>query len=128
MDGYGLLAEWLCVQRGLGRLDKIAQQYAKVETRVKKLRRRHAEKVSEYYGELWDPYVKQAGYYEDGWRRPFITHFMGCKPCNGKHNPMYKGDSCWEGMKRALNFADNQARRNYGFMHPDLLDSSVTPA
>ncbi|PRQ48229.1 putative xyloglucan 6-xylosyltransferase [Rosa chinensis] len=24
-----------------------------------------------------------------------VTHFTGCQPCNGEHNPKYKGDACW---------------------------------
>ncbi|GMH24580.1 hypothetical protein Nepgr_026423 [Nepenthes gracilis] len=122
---YSLHGYWIGI---VGRLDNITEQYAKVETGVRRLRRRHAEKVSEHYGQLWEPYVESAGYGDDGWRRPFITHFTGCQPCTGKHSPIYEGDSCWEGMKRALNFADNQVLRNYGFMHPDLLESSVLSA
>lgn len=92
------------------------------------LRRRHAEKVSEFYGVQWEPHLRDAGYGLGSWRRPFITHFTGCQPCSGDHNQMYSGESCWNGMVRALNFADNQVLRNYGFVHRDLLDSATVEA
>ncbi|CAK9184137.1 unnamed protein product [Ilex paraguariensis] len=94
------------------------------EKGMRRLRWRHAEKVSESYGALREQYLKQEGYGKDTGRRPFITHFTGCQPCSGDHNPMYGGNSCWRGMERALNFADYQVLRNYGFVHPDLLDSA----
>ncbi|KAF3496733.1 hypothetical protein DY000_02057168 [Brassica cretica] len=53
-------------------------------------------------------------------RRPFVTHFTGCQPCSGDHNTMYDGDTCWNGMIKAINFADNQVMRRYGFVHSDL--------
>lgn len=56
--------------------------------------------------------------------RPFVTHFTGCAPCNGEHNPVFEGDSCRVGMERALNFADNQVLRSYGFVHPDIGNGS----
>nr|KYP53105.1 Glycosyltransferase 6 [Cajanus cajan] len=68
---------------------------------------------------------------EGGWlplsrgRRPFVTHFTGCQPCTGDHNPHYKGDTCWKEMRRALNFADNQVLRNYGFVRKYLTSTSV---
>jgi hypothetical protein len=40
---------------------------------------------------------------------------------------MYAADDCWDGMERALNFADNQVLRTFGFFHPNLLDKSVSP-
>lgn len=58
------------------------------------------------------------------WRRPFVTHFTGCEPCSGDHNPMYTWEACWKGMLKALNFADNQVLSTFGFVHPDLLNSS----
>ncbi|GJT49399.1 galactosyl transferase [Tanacetum coccineum] len=78
------------------------------------LRRRHAEKVSETYGVLREPSLKDAGNEFGSWRRPFVTHFAGCQPCNGKHNPVFTGEGCRNGMNKALNFADNQVLRNYG--------------
>ncbi|KAK6125347.1 hypothetical protein DH2020_040916 [Rehmannia glutinosa] len=79
------------------------------ENSLRRLRRRHAEAVSESYAAE---------------RQPFVTHFTGCQPCSGDHNPAYEGNSCWVGMERALNFADNQVLRNYGFVHPDVGNGS----
>ena len=105
--------------------DNITEGYKEVEILGPTLRRRHAEKLSEYYAKLREPYLEDAGYKR---RRPFVTHFTGCQQCNGIHNPMYVGDTCWIEMQRALNFADNQVLRNYGFVHPDLMNSSfVSP-
>ncbi|CAK9155571.1 unnamed protein product [Ilex paraguariensis] len=119
-EGY-----WLEI---VGTLENITDKYATIEKGVRRLRRRHAEKVSESYGAQWEEYLKDAGNGKGSWRRPFITHFTGCQPCSGDHNQMYSGHSCWEAMKMALNFADNQVLRNYGFMHQGLLDSSsVSP-
>lgn len=99
-----------------------------IEKGVRRLRRRHAEKVVESYGALRERYLKEAGYGKGSWRRPFITHFTGCQPCSGDHNQMYSGGTCWDAMVKALNFADNQVLRNFGYVHPDLLDSAtVTP-
>ncbi|KAJ9177387.1 hypothetical protein P3X46_012611 [Hevea brasiliensis] len=105
--------------------DNITEMYTAIERGDGKLRRRHAEKVSEQYGAFREPHLKGAGNGKGSWRRPFITHFTGCQPCSGDHNKMYEGDSCWKGMVRALNFADNQVLRKYGFVHPDLLDSKT---
>ena len=105
--------------------ENISRRYDEVERGVRGLRRRHAEKVSERYGEVREEYVKDE--VVGTLRRPFITHFTGCQPCSGDHNHMYSADACWNGMQRALNFADNQVMRNYGFVHPDLGDNSVVP-
>ncbi|PRQ48231.1 putative xyloglucan 6-xylosyltransferase [Rosa chinensis] len=40
---------------------------------------------------------------------------------------MYSGESCWDGMQKALNFADNQVLRKYGFVHPSAVDPSLQP-
>ncbi|KQK01531.1 probable glycosyltransferase 7 [Brachypodium distachyon] len=63
----------------------------------------------------------------EGWRRPFVTHFTGCQPCSGHRNEDYSGESCDEGMRRALNFADDQVLRAYGFRHAGPLSDDVTP-
>ncbi|KAF5730792.1 Galactosyl transferase GMA12/MNN10 family protein isoform 1 [Tripterygium wilfordii] len=106
----------------------ISGRYDETEMAAPPLRRRHAEKVSEQYGAFREKYLEGAGNGRGSWRRPFVTHFTGCQPCSGNHNKMYAGETCWNGMVRALNFADNQVLRKYGFIHPDLLDSStVTP-
>lgn len=108
--------------------NNVTNNYMNIERSVSMLRRRHAEVVSESYGEMKEKYLKEAGYRKKSERRPFITHFTGCSPCRGHHDPMYTADSCRDGMERALNFADNQVLRNFGFVHPSLLDtSSVLP-
>ncbi|XP_074295266.1 putative glycosyltransferase 7 [Silene latifolia] len=105
----------------VGKLDMVGDSYRKLAKRVRSLRRMHAEKGGEGYRALWEEYVSGL----KGLRRPFVTHFTGCQPCNGEHNPMYSGDECWDGMSKALNFADNQVLRNFGFFHPDLHNSSL---
>ncbi|XP_009777954.1 putative glycosyltransferase 7 isoform X2 [Nicotiana sylvestris] len=107
----------------VGQLNNITDKYLGIEKKMPSLRRRHAEKVSERYGKLWEEYL-----IKDKWRRPFITHFTGCEPCSGDHNPIYSWETCYNAMQKALNFADNQVLRKYGFVHKDLLDSSsVSP-
>ncbi|KAG9440554.1 hypothetical protein H6P81_020719 [Aristolochia fimbriata] len=114
-EGY-----WLDIVAGL---ENATERYEEVERGVAALRRRHAEVVSRAYGELRREYLKGEGYHKGSRRRPFITHFTGCQPCSGDHNKMYSGESCSAGMQRALNFADNQILRNYGFKRRGLLDS-----
>lgn len=110
----------------IGTLDNITEKYRDIERGDGRLRRRHAEKVNEQYGAFREVYLKEAGNEKGSWRRPFITHFTGCQPCSGNYNQMYSGESCWEGMQKALSFADNQVLRSFGFMHPHPLDSSVS--
>ncbi|KAJ1380839.1 Nucleotide-diphospho-sugar transferase [Sesbania bispinosa] len=115
--GYDLEGYWVAVK---GRFEGIKVGYDKMEEEVRSLRRRHAEKLTLWYGELREGYLRQKE------RRPFVTHFTGCQPCSGDHNPSYDGGgTCWKEMERALNFADNQVLRNYGFVRKDLLSSSV---
>nr|QSB46675.1 transferase [Rubia yunnanensis] len=109
----------------VGTYTNITDMYTGIEKREKKLRRRHAEKVSESYANLWEEPLKNAGYGRGSWRRPFMTHFTGCQPCSGDHNQMYSGQSCWDAMQAALNFADNQVLRTYGFVHKDLWDTAT---
>lgn len=110
----------------VGTLDNITDGYTEMERKDPTLRSRHAEKDSERYGAYRERcHLKDVANGKGSSRRPFITHFTGCQPCSGDHNHMYAGKSCWDGMRRALNFADNQVLRNFGFMHPDLLDSLV---
>ncbi|KAJ8567360.1 hypothetical protein K7X08_019568 [Anisodus acutangulus] len=118
---YSLHGYWLGI---VNRFDKITENYTKIERDVPKLRRRHAEAVSESYAAAWEPLVAEGGDGRGGWRRPFITHFTGCQPCSGDHAPEYVGDSCWVGMEKALNFADNQVLRNFGFMDDDIKSNS----
>lgn len=113
----------------VGTLDTISAKYTQMETEnARTLRRPHAEQMSEWYSTLREPYLKEAGYGLGSWRRPFITHFTGCQPCSGNHNEMYSAESCWNGMQKVLNFADNQILGNYGLVRRDILDSSsITP-
>ncbi|XP_042026820.1 glycosyltransferase 6-like [Salvia splendens] len=104
-NGYSLHGYWIGI---VGRFEEMG--------RKGEVGRRHAE--VEGGGEAADE--------KERW--PFVTHFTGCQPCSGEHNEAYEGDSCTVGMERALNFADNQVLRNYGFVHPDLGNVSiVTP-
>ncbi|CAI9113129.1 OLC1v1013672C1 [Oldenlandia corymbosa var. corymbosa] len=107
----------------LAKLDNASVLYEKIEKKTANLRRRHAEVVRESYGKMWEEVLGDSG----GSRRPFITHFTGCQPCSGKSNEAYKGDDCWVGMEKALNFADNQVLRSFGFWHPDLRSGSISP-
>ncbi|KVH96013.1 galactomannan galactosyltransferase 1-like [Cynara cardunculus var. scolymus] len=120
--GYYLEGYWVLI---VDTLKNITERYLEIETTTGMLRRRHAEKVSERYGVLREPSLKDAGNEFGSWRRPFVTHFAGCQPCNGKHNPLFTGKRCRDAMNIALNFADNQVLRNYGFVHRNLSDSSV---
>ncbi|XP_057504615.1 glycosyltransferase 6-like [Actinidia eriantha] len=108
----------------VGTIDNVTESYVRIEKGVHRLRRRHAEKLTESYAALREPYLKKAGQWKGSWRRPFIMHFTGCQPCNGDYNPLYTGDSCWVGMERTLNFADNQVLRKFGYVCPDLRNSS----
>ncbi|KAH7848184.1 hypothetical protein Vadar_034754 [Vaccinium darrowii] len=108
-------------------LEKISDNYARLEKRVPELRRRHAEKVSEHYAAATREAFASQGGDGGGGKRPFVVHFTGCQPCSGEH-PGFTDEACWNGMEKALNFADNQVLRNYGFVRPNLLNtSSVCP-
>lgn len=113
---YNFEGYWLGM---VGGLDNITNGYTEIEKKVGVLRRRHAEKMSEYYSEIRENYSKGVE------KRPFVMHFTGCEPCTGDHNPVYTWEACWNGMQKALNFADNQVLRSFGFVHPDLLNSSL---
>ncbi|KAJ8765681.1 hypothetical protein K2173_014803 [Erythroxylum novogranatense] len=119
---YYLEGYWVDI---LPTLDNITERYSEMEREDGKLRRRHGEKVSEQYGAFRERNLRGWGNGKGSYRRPFITHFTGCQPCSGDHHQMYGGESCWNGMIKALNFADNQVLRKYGFVHPDLLDSNT---
>ncbi|XP_058186375.1 galactomannan galactosyltransferase 1-like [Rhododendron vialii] len=104
--------------------DNITENYARIEKGVTELRRRHAEKVSEHYAALMRVAVINQGSVGGGRKRPFITHFTACRHCSGLHWG-YTAEQCYGGMEKALNFADNQVLRNYGFVRPDLMNTSV---
>ncbi|KAL6654130.1 hypothetical protein ACP70R_007595 [Stipagrostis hirtigluma subsp. patula] len=118
----------------VGRLDGIAARYEAAERRgdAAGLRRRHAEREHLRYAAARNAAVGEAvpgpaGGGETGWRRPLITHFVGCAPCSGWRNPMYPRRSCGDGMRRALDLADDQVLRAYGFRHAAPLDDAVVP-
>ncbi|XAR51383.1 Xyloglucan 6-xylosyltransferase [Bertholletia excelsa] len=118
---YSLSGYWLEI---VDRLENISVAYEAAEGAALELRRRRAEAVSEGYASKWEKYLKGTHDGKGGWRRPFITHFTGCQPCSGHHNPSYTAEKCWKEMEKALNFADNQVLRNYGFKHVSLINSS----
>jgi xyloglucan 6-xylosyltransferase len=59
-----------------------------------------------------------------GERWPLVTHFVGCKPCGGQY-ASFEASRCQRGMERALNFADDQILRLYGFEHESLNTTAV---
>jgi xyloglucan 6-xylosyltransferase len=82
------------------------------------------------------------GYGDDRW--PFVTHFAGCKLCDGRptrsrsagdgdggggegknRSDEYPLARCVRDMERAFNFADNQVLRLYGFRHESLASDEV---
>lgn len=109
---YYLEGYWIDI---IDTLKYITERYLEIEKMEGMLRRRHAEKVSERYGVLREPSLKDAGNERGSWRRPFVTHFAGCQPCIGKRtrNPSFTMEGCRNAMNKALNFADNQVLRNY---------------
>ncbi|KAM1651546.1 hypothetical protein PS2_004220 [Malus domestica] len=124
-NDYYLHRYWLAT---VDDLDSTTKRYMEIEREVDMLRRRHAEKVSQFYGAMREHYLKDKDYWKDYLRRPFLTHFSGCQPCSGQHSPAFTWEACWKGMQRALNFADNQVLSRFGFVHPDLLNSTfVSP-
>ncbi|XP_074571526.1 putative glycosyltransferase 7 [Curcuma longa] len=116
---FELESYWL---KTLGRLEELAGAYAAVERQEEGMLRKHAEAASRAYGRMREKLMGA-----EKRRRPLITHFTGCQPCSGEHNEMYTAESCWEGMQRALHFADDQVLRDYGFRHVDLLTADVIP-
>lgn len=56
------------------------------------------------------------GFGDDRW--PFVTHFVGCKPC--KFGVTSEAEECFKQMERAYNFADNQVLDKYGYAHRSL--------
>jgi hypothetical protein len=128
-DGYYFEGYWLEI---VPRLGNITERYEEMERRAPAGLRRphaavrdHAERVAARNAALEGAGLGQSGVH--GWRRPFVTHFTGCQPCSGDRNRHYSGDSCNDGMRRALNFADDQVLRSYGFRHADPLSDDVRP-
>ncbi|KAM0937725.1 putative xyloglucan 6-xylosyltransferase [Dioscorea sansibarensis] len=122
-EGY-----WLEI---VGKLNKIEEKYLEIEKRSPELRKRKAEKVAAPANAVVrERFLRdmKMRFGKEGWRRPFITHFTGCQPCSGDHNKMYSGENCWEGMMRALNFADDQVLKNYGFRHEKVVGNESAAA
>nr|GMD07653.1 probable xyloglucan 6-xylosyltransferase 5 [Ipomoea batatas]GME19954.1 probable xyloglucan 6-xylosyltransferase 5 [Ipomoea batatas] len=79
-----------------------------------------------YWAGLVDKYEEMIekfhpGFGDDRW--PFVTHFVGCKPCESYGE--YSAERCLRSMERAFNFADNQILKLYGFKHRGLLSPHV---
>ncbi|RRT68773.1 hypothetical protein B296_00008493 [Ensete ventricosum] len=74
-----------------------------------------------YWAGLVDKYEEMMEKHHPGLgdeRWPFVTHFVGCKPCGSYGD--YPVERCLSSMERAFNFADNQVLRMYGFAHGKL--------
>ncbi|XP_021761580.1 probable xyloglucan 6-xylosyltransferase 5 [Chenopodium quinoa] len=75
---------------------------------------------------LVDKYEEMAEKHHPGLgdeRWPFVTHFVGCKPCGSYGD--YPAEKCLKSMERAFNFADNQVLKLYGFRHRGLLSPNI---
>jgi xyloglucan 6-xylosyltransferase len=70
-----------------------------------------------YHGCGWDA--------STGEKWPFVTHFVGCKPCAKDGHGSYKLSMCLSQMERAYNFADNQIWQQYGLRHASLTSSQL---
>ncbi|CAL4995543.1 unnamed protein product [Urochloa decumbens] len=84
----------------------------------------HWEGIVDKYEEAMEKH--HPGYGDDRW--PFVTQFVGCKPCiggGGNSSEEYPVDRCARGMERAFNFADNQVLRLLGFKHESLASAEV---
>ncbi|KAF5443376.1 hypothetical protein F2P56_035935 [Juglans regia] len=79
-----------------------------------------------YWAGLVDRYEEMMEKYHPGLgdeRWPFVTHFVGCKPCGSYGD--YAVERCLKSMERAFNFADNQVLKLYGFRHRGLLSPKI---
>ncbi|GAY67084.1 hypothetical protein WN944_013845 [Citrus x changshan-huyou] len=79
-----------------------------------------------YWVGLVDRYEEMMEKYHPGLgdeRWPFVTHFVGCKPCGSYGD--YPVERCLKSMERAFNFADNQVIKLYGFGHRGLLSPKI---
>lgn len=114
---------WLDI---VGTFENISKRYEAMEAEHTELSRRYAEKSARLYAVKRERYLKEiwAGLFE---RRPFVTHFAGCQPCSGNHNPIYKAEDCQNGLQRSLDFADDQVLRIYGFRRQQLQSVLVNP-
>ncbi|KAL7163826.1 hypothetical protein ACSBR2_039862 [Camellia fascicularis] len=79
-----------------------------------------------YWAGLVDKYEEMIAKHHPGLgdeRWPFVTHFVGCKPCGSYGD--YPVERCLRSMERAFNFADNQVLKLYGFSHRGLLSPKL---
>ncbi|CAI9773730.1 unnamed protein product [Fraxinus pennsylvanica] len=79
-----------------------------------------------YWAGLVDRYEEMIEKYHPGLgdeRWPFVTHFVGCKPCGSYGD--YPVERCLKSMERAFNFADNQVLKLYGFRHRGLVSPNI---
>ncbi|KAJ8772979.1 hypothetical protein K2173_028156 [Erythroxylum novogranatense] len=79
-----------------------------------------------YWAGLVDRYEEMIEKHHPGLgdeRWPFVTHFVGCKPCGSYGD--YPVERCLKSMERAFNFADNQVLKLYGFGHRGLLSPKI---
>ncbi|KAL6013545.1 putative xyloglucan 6-xylosyltransferase 5 [Asimina triloba] len=79
-----------------------------------------------YWAGLVDRYEEMMEKYHPGLgdeRWPFVTHFVGCKPCGSYGD--YPVERCLSSMERAFNFADNQVLQIYGFRHRGLSSAKI---
>ncbi|CAN6938512.1 unnamed protein product, partial [Brassica oleracea] len=77
------------------------------------------EGLVDRYEEMMEKYHPGLG--DERW--PFVTHFVGCKPCGSYAD--YAVERCLKSMERAFNFADNQVLKLYGFGHRGLLSPKI---
>ncbi|KAI5070458.1 hypothetical protein GOP47_0014801 [Adiantum capillus-veneris] len=68
--------------------------------------------------EHFEEYMEKSrlGHGDERW--PFVTHFVGCKPCGSYGD--YSVERCLKQIERAFNFGDNQVLQMYGFQHRSL--------
>ncbi|KAH6809883.1 Galactosyl transferase GMA12/MNN10 family protein [Perilla frutescens var. frutescens] len=78
---------------------------------------------SYYLHGYWVGLVDRYEEFSEKLHPPFITHFVGCKPCTGYGD--YTFESCLRSMERAFNFADNQLLEMYGYRHRGLSSPNV---
>ncbi|KAI8543309.1 hypothetical protein RHMOL_Rhmol08G0206700 [Rhododendron molle] len=79
-----------------------------------------------YWAGLVDRFEEMIEKYKPGFgdeRWPFVTHFVGCKPCGSYGD--YPVERCLGSMERAFNFADNQIVELYGFRHRGLSSPKI---
>ncbi|KAH7447852.1 hypothetical protein KP509_01G124000 [Ceratopteris richardii] len=75
--------------------------------------------IVEKYDDVMENY--HPGYGDERW--PFVTHFVGCKPCGSYGD--YPVEKCLKEMERSFNFGDNQILQMYGFQHRTLATFKV---